>query len=237
MIYINLGEQGVYAQNDHALSGHLVENGETTIVLDMGNGSLNKLLSVRKLTDVKAVVLSHLHFDHICDVFIMDYALSRAGHRVDLYMPRTPSDVNAMVRKTASFNIREYDENDVLSIGRMTLRFTPMTHPVETYAVRCDCGDRSLFYTGDTNYNERIAQAAAGADLMIADAALLHAELSPRAPHLSARQAASVARTAGVKKLVLSHKIPTTPDSRYLAESIPIFPETETASEGKIIEL
>ena len=64
---------------------------------------------------------------------------------------------------------------------------------------------RKILYTGDTTYSEHVIQAARGADMLIHDATFSEETKRDEYGHASAREAALVAREAGVKQLVLVH--------------------------------
>src|SRR3954447_21431900 len=75
-----LGKSPAWADADGACSGYLVEDGDTRVLLDCGNGVFGKLRKFIDYCAVDAVVLSHLHADHFLDIVPFAYAL--------LYAPR-----------------------------------------------------------------------------------------------------------------------------------------------------
>ena len=99
---------------------------------------------------------------------------------------------------------------------------------------------RKYAYCSDTAYFPEIIPYIENADVLYHEATFAETEL-PRAKqtfHSTAREAAEIARAANVKKLVIGHF-----SSRYneldqlLKEAIAVFPDTELANEGKVIEL
>ena len=100
---------------------------------------------------------------------------------------------------------------------------------------------RRFVYSGDTRPCPAIIEAATGADLLVHEATFGDDE-SARARetgHSTARQAAEVARSAGVHRLALTHL-----SARYsreapelLEEAQSIFPETVIARDGMKIEV
>jgi len=94
---------------------------------------------------------------------------------------------------------------------------------------------RSYAFAADTVYNEAVAEKVKGVDLLYHEATYLK-DLEDRAAarfHCTSAQAATIARKADVKKLLLGHF-----SSKYekldpfLEEAKEIFPETELALEG-----
>jgi ribonuclease Z len=93
----------------------------------------------------------------------------------------------------------------------------------------------SYAYTADTIYNEALAGSVTGVDLLYHEATYLR-DLEERASkrfHCTTTQAASIARLAGVKKLLIGHF-----SSKYdkldefETEAREVFPNTELALEG-----
>ena len=73
-----LGKSPSWQDAGGACSGYLVEDGETSLLLDCGNGVFAKLRERVDYTDVDAVLISHLHADHFLDLVPYAYALTYA---------------------------------------------------------------------------------------------------------------------------------------------------------------
>lgn len=100
---------------------------------------------------------------------------------------------------------------------------------------------RTLVYSGDTRPTTALMQAARGADLLIHEATFSHeeGERAVETGHSTATEAATIAREAGVRKLVMTHI-----SARYnrdapelAAEARAIFPETVVAKDGLTVEV
>lgn len=100
---------------------------------------------------------------------------------------------------------------------------------------------RTVVYTGDTRPAAAVARAAVGADLLIHEATFDEAEAERAAEtgHSTAAQAARIAESAGVRRLVLTHISPryTRDAPELLAEARAVFPETVIARDGLTIEV
>src|SRR5262249_3755807 len=63
-----LGKSPGWQDADGACSGYLVEGGGVRVLLDCGPGVFAKLRHVTDYASVDAVVISHLHADHVMDL-------------------------------------------------------------------------------------------------------------------------------------------------------------------------
>jgi ribonuclease Z len=100
---------------------------------------------------------------------------------------------------------------------------------------------RLVVISGDTAPCKEMIAAAKGADLLVHEATFgdEEAERAAETKHSTARQAAEVARKAGVKRLVLTHL-----SARYsvateglVAEAREVFPATEIARDGMVVDV
>jgi ribonuclease Z len=100
---------------------------------------------------------------------------------------------------------------------------------------------RTVVYPGDTRPAPAVIEAARGADLLIHEATFGEAERerAGETGHCTAREAAEVARQAGVRRLVLTHI-----SARYtreapdlLEEARGVFPETTVAKDGMVVDI
>lgn len=88
-----------------------------------------------------------------------------------------------------------------------------------------------LCYVGDTGSVENLVEPASGVDTLVIEATYLEEEkeMARQFAHLTARQAAELAKRAGVKKLILTHISRRYREKDVLAEAQAIFPETTIA--------
>ena len=206
-----LGRHGPYPRPNGACSGYLVEDGETRVLVDCGAGVFARLIEYARPEALDAIVLSHLHYDHCSDLFVMRYALDQqdvpAGgerRRVPLYTPDEPADVYAALVKNALFEPHAVKGGDHVQIGSLTFAFTPTAHPVPTNGMRItDAAGKVLFFTGDTKPFPGIAEAVRGADALLADTCFV--DETQQGPHMNAKDASKLAREAGVQTLYCTH--------------------------------
>jgi ribonuclease BN (tRNA processing enzyme) len=215
-----LGKSPAWADAGGACSGYLVESGGTRLLIDCGPGVFGKLRTVCDYASIDAVVLSHLHADHILDLVPYASALifgPRRGARPLLLAP--PGGRDALARVSAgsgmsedhverAFALSEYEPAATASAGGLRLRFRPLPHYIVSHAIEVADHGARLTFSGDCGPNDALAPFAAGTGLLLIEATLSEQELAGFEGfrgHLSAREAGEEGRRAGARRLVLTH--------------------------------
>lgn len=265
-----LGRYGPFPAPGGACSSYLIEapltpgedgpgDPRVRIVLDMGSGALSRLLSVCPLKQIDAVLLSHLHSDHMSDMLVLRYALQQYASRgVDVPMPLyvvAPGEPEAEFRQLAAsgtYNLVKAEDGMKLRFGALNVTLHRVLHPVASYAMDIheevpkrppEYGPippkRRLFYTGDTGLFKGLLPLCKDATMLLADTGLLAREKTTEfAPHLTAREAGQLARDGGIGKLLCTHIWGGgIPEDQILAEAQALFPNTEVAQEMKVYEI
>ena len=224
-----LGKSPSWQDAGGACSGYLIEEGDTTVLLDCGNGVFGKLRERVDYPDVDCVLVSHLHADHFLDLVPYSYALTFAPrqqpvpvHRWpgtdDPARPRlvAPPNARAVFRRVVgawggegliedAFELEEYAPGDEVSVGSITASFHPVPHFIDTFAVNVTCGGSKLTYSADTRPCQEIVDIARDADLLIIEATLPRPERSGDRGHLTPEEAGDHARRAAAKRVVVTH--------------------------------
>ncbi len=96
-----------------------------------------------------------------------------------------------------------------------------------------------LVYVGDASQVEDLVEQTRGADALVIEATYLRAEshLARRYGHITAVQAATLAREAQVKVLYLNHISRRYSEEEILAEACPIFPNTVVARDLQRVQV
>ncbi|MBN2851634.1 MAG: MBL fold metallo-hydrolase, partial [Clostridia bacterium] len=160
-----LGNNGPYPSAGGACSGYLIQSGNTSILNDIGPGSLANLFKVMNPADLNAIVLSHLHYDHISDLYSLGYYFSINKKVMDLFLPDHPRDIYEQFKNNKAFNVFPICDCNMFHIKEITLTFCEMTHPLKSYASKYRDNVSTFVYSGDTNYNERLGEFGRKCDL------------------------------------------------------------------------
>src|SRR5690606_32602695 len=234
-----LGRSGPYPEAGGACSGYLVTAGGTRVLVDCGNGITGNLLQVCSLAELDAIVLSHLHPDHVSDLYVLRYGLhyqlmTGVGTKgpIPVYAPREPAEEFHRLAYPQSLDVQGYwvdggQEGDVhLTIGDLRFTFAPTRHAIPCFAMAIAAGGRKLVYSADTGLSPEVEELARGAHLFLCEANMVKGqeEAAARVGHLTGEQAARMAADAGVERLVLTHLLPDTPPQRVYEEARAVFP-------------
>ncbi len=239
-----LGCYGPYPPAGGCCSGYLIREEGWNLLIDCGNGVLSRLQEQINYQDINAVILSHLHADHVSDIMIMRYGLEIAYNRglrsepLPLFAPAEPaSEFDRLPYKNA-YSVTPIGSDQELQIGPFTIQVRLGIHSVPSLALRVRSLLGTLVYSSDTEYYRGLEEFASGSDLFLCEANFQAADIQNNLPnHLSAAQAAEIAAAAKVDRLVLTHHHPERDLDVSLAEAKKYFPTTELAREGKTYSL
>jgi ribonuclease BN (tRNA processing enzyme) len=208
-----LGNSGSYPGPGGACSGYLVQADGFNVLLDAGPGTVANLQHHIGFADVDAVVLSHSHPDHWTDFMVMRTAFKWGLDREDV--PIYGTDETRVMAETIAVSGLEptidwhvVGDGDQVEVGPIVLSFSATDHYVETLAVRVDHDRRSLAYSADTGPGWSFAELGPNIGLALCEATDATDDVSAGVLHLSAHQAGTMARLAGVERLVLTHLLP-----------------------------
>jgi ribonuclease BN (tRNA processing enzyme) len=211
-----LGCAGSFPGPESACSAYLVEADGFRLLIDFGSGALSPLQRYAGLHSLDAILLTHLHCDHMLDactyVVVRRYAPDGPYPPLPVYAPSGAPD-----RIAAAYSNEEGAVDDVyrfyglqpgtFPIGPFTVTVDRVNHPVETYGVRLEHGGSVLTYSSDTAPCEALLRLAQGADLFLCEASYLDGADNPPDLHLTGREAGEAATKAGVGRLLLTHLV------------------------------
>lgn len=240
-----------------ACSSYVVRTPEVEILLDCGPGALERLWRRGTLARLDAVIVSHMHQDHMLDLVPLSNQITQAAlgkdraNRLAVYVPREDGlEVLGRLahavsdepdRFATAFDLREYDAADRLRLGDLDVSFAPTAHRGACFAPRLSNGTASLVYGADGGPSPALEAHAAHAALLLIEATGVEPGVElERSGHMTGEQAADLARRAGARRLVLTHLSPWIDghDSENLRRASARFPgRVELAHEGLTVSV
>jgi ribonuclease BN (tRNA processing enzyme) len=212
-----IGCAGSFPGPESPCSSYLVEADGFRLLIDFGTGALSALQRFAGLHVIDAIVLSHLHADHILDacsyVVARRYAPDGPLSPLPVYAP-----AGAPERLAAAYGGPDEGSLDdvytfyslqpgTFPIGPFEVTVDRVNHPVETYGMRVEHGGRVLAYSADTAPCEALLRLAQDADVFLCEASYLDGMDNPPDLHLTGREAGEQATKAGVGVLLLTHLV------------------------------
>jgi ribonuclease Z len=212
-----LGTAASVPDAEHDTIGLLLRGSEWSVLIDCGGSPLWKLARLGiDLAEIKAVVLTHRHADHVYGLPMLVQGLWLSGRLSPLPIYGPPETLDVARNLLELFTLDERSDmydlewrpvppregRRVLEIDSVRITASPGVHlQVQTLALRFDntSTGRSIVYSADTEPCAAVARLAEGADI------LLHEASGEQRGHSSPSQAAEVALEAGVGSLVLIH--------------------------------
>ncbi|MBE7451022.1 MAG: MBL fold metallo-hydrolase [Kofleriaceae bacterium] len=235
--------------------------GDNRIVLDAGTGlrGLGDRL-IASGPSATTILLSHLHWDHIqglpffTPIYIAGNWIEvvsgpngamplEAALRRQMSAPFFPVEFDDVARQV---RVREPRVGEAFAVGDVRVTMAKLNHPDPVYGYRLDHQGASIVYATDTEHfacvDPALARLAAGADVLIYDAQYTPEEYPGKVGwgHSTWEAAVALARTAGVRQLVLYHHDPRRADDAVEAleaRARAAFPGTIAAREGGVLHV
>ncbi len=217
-----LGGSAASPNTGAGCAGFLVQRGETSIALDLGPGTLQELRRHTDFRTLSAVIISHMHVDHMLDLIALRHALAynpvSPPGPVAVWLP--PGGAALLDQVTAPFDhcddpgtfsstisVQEYDPAHPFQIGDLEVHVQRTVHIVPAWAMRISTPEGSLGYTADGGPISRWDDLLRGVRILIAEATLLEPGSRPIAQRgsLTAAEAGDLAQRCGAQTLLLAH--------------------------------
>lgn len=220
IVFTVLGSSSSIPRPSRACSSYLIYDGETGVVFDMGTGAFANMREHLDYDLVDHIVISHMHADHFFDLIPLRYGLLYGPRRRETKLKLwLPPDGERQLREVASsfadegagdflkvFEMTTYDPNRPIRVGSATVRFAPTRHYIPTFALRYEGNGTSITYSADTAPDDNVTKLARDSKLFVCEATLTENEVEHGIRgHSTAREAAEMAKDAGVEQLMLSH--------------------------------
>ena len=234
-----LGTSAAYAGVNQNCPSYLLTSAQQHYLIDAGPGSVSFLQNFIAIQDLAGIFLSHLHPDHITDIYTLRYAVFIAQERgimkkgLPLYLPKRPFRSFKTIQKAVreEFSITPLDRADEIQLEGLKIRIEKTSHAITAFAMRFEDqhSHASLVYTADTAYFDELVVLCKGADILLAEATFQNSEKELAAlGHMTAEQAGALAQEAGVHTLILTHIMP------YYDQRISL-EEAKNSFEGRVV--
>ncbi len=142
-------------------SGYILTDGETTLCIDPYLSDVVRRVANRprmvkapfSAEDLRADVLicTHNHLDHL-DIDAIP--LMRKGNMMFF----APTDCEKPLRELGVTKYTQFDEGMSYKVGAFEIKAVFSDHTVPSVGVVISYGDTSMYFTGDTYYNDKLAE-------------------------------------------------------------------------------
>ncbi len=220
---------------------------EQGIVFDAGTGMFR--LPQFLQTDTLDIFLSHSHLDHVVGLsYLLGLLYGREMRRVTIHGEAEKLQaVKDHIYAPLIFPVAPDWEFRPLAAspfacGDAQVSWFPLQHPGGSVGFRLDWPDRSLAYVTDTTAktDSPYIEAVSDVDLLLHECNFPDslADFAKPTGHSFTSAVAKLAQTARVKKLLLTHLMPSSPevDPVGLDTARAIFPATEIAEDEAVVE-
>lgn len=215
-----LGCGNILPKIDSATSSYLLQANGKSILFDIGRGSIGNLLKVGlNIEDIDTIFLSHMHTDHINDLFIFIHALyikSFKGEtdkkKLTIYGPletreRMMNILNALqIKSYNDFMIEFIDLDDtetvVLADVKIEANLVAHTKNWNCLSYRVEAEGKVFAYSGDSDVCDGLKETLKDADLAIVEATWKE---KARVGHMTIDEAVQLSDEMKIKKTVLVH--------------------------------
>ena len=214
---IVLGSSASVPDAEHDTVSLVLRGVDWAVLVECGGSPIQKLAQLGvELEDLRAVILSHRHPDHLYGLPALVQGLWIGGRESPLpvYGPKQTLDRARALLELLELADREgmfavewfpvplRQGREIGSWGDVRVTAAPVVHAGnDTLALRFEnkSTGRAIVYSADTEPCEAVVQLAAGADILI------HEATGEHPGHSTPAGAAEVAREAGVTELALIH--------------------------------
>ncbi len=218
-----LGSGTGWITKERSSPAYLLSKDFFHLLLDIGPSTLKQLYKLGfSLNDIAGIFISHFHPDHISDLipflFATRYKLGYnrkegfilIAHKnfAEFYENLKTAFKQWICPPEDLFQIFLIEKEDFyeFNLGPFKAKTVKVFHNPESLAIRLETAEKSIVYSGDTGFSEKLIELAKGSDFLILECAN-SLDFSVEI-HLGPQDIAQIAGLAKPKRLLLSHFYP-----------------------------
>lgn len=196
----------------------LIEVGKKNILIDSGPGTIRRLLRYgRDINDIDIILYTHLHPDHTSELVPFLFASKYGDKRTrnltiygacgfkDFYIKLKAAYSN-WIDPGDIMDIIEVKSGERIELPYFSIESRSVNHTPQSLAYKIESQNRSVVYSGDTDYSQNLIELAKNCDILICECS--HPDELKTDGHLSPSSAGEIATKSTTKKLVLTHFYP-----------------------------
>ena len=246
----------MFESKDSRLTSILIDN-----IMAIDAGALTSSLTFPEQEQIKYILLTHGHYDHIRD--IPAFALKHQYRTTDIYATQSTLDIltthfiNGLVYpkftewpqpESPALRLNTIEQYEPITIGDYSVLTVPMCHSIPAWGYQVTNGDgKSVFFSGDTGPGLHSCWEHISPQVLIMDMGFSNKSVDIASkpghlcPSLLGEELLDFHRTQGYfPKVIMTHLNPEVEDevreeARQLATDLDI--EISLAYDGMVIEL
>jgi len=219
------------------------------LLFDCGAGATGRLHDIHRFDAVEAVLISHLHSDHIAGLFDLLLHTLITGRKRPLVVVSPPglrsilqavfAAKGTVTDPSGLYDLRLIEGNRIeTTVGPWAIRSIPLDHTILNLGYLCSADGVSVFYSGDTR--EPSPARDVRADYLIHESTYADrfATQAREFGHTTASQAAEAAIAMHARRLFITH-VGDQPDSdlEITREATQRFPESIVVEDRTTVDL
>ncbi len=238
-----LGTNGWYTTPIGNTPCIFIDSSEGYIIFDAGNG-IYKIDQYIKKNKPISLFISHLHLDHVSGVHV--FSKFKFSQVINIYLAKgRKKDFETLAgapytNSNVRIAVHELEEGKH-EVG-FPVEVLKMRHNNENHGFRITLEGKIIAYSGDTGICDNSKLLVQNADILIHECSYIKAPAHENWGHVDPILAATLAKEANVKKLILTHfdasKYSSLEKRNWAEEQAKkIFPHTTAAEDDLSIEL
>ena len=182
---------------DTRMASYLIDD-----VLALDAGGLTRALTFEEQRGIRAIILSHRHFDHVRDLLPLGLAVRDSGITIEVYAIQDtidfvmeklldgslyPNFVNPPPPQNPTFHLNVVEFYKEFKVLGYTAIAVPVPHAVPAAGFQVSSADVKLFYTGDAGKGVADAWEHVSPDVLLTETTFGNGyeEIAHRAGHLT----------------------------------------------------